>query len=255
MRRPSQRTIDLYNQLVAQQNKVRKQMIGIHKRAEETLGAGRLPSLVIPKASHKIKKSYFDVDRATLARRLREFWKKYNEAKTLFRGKSPINTYLARTLVDGYAELWREHIIQEDPEGYGGKYTDEQIMLGGNSTAMKIYNELFRRGRELFFLGLLNTGQIVSFQYIYQEAEAGNLDKENSWGYQQLLTAKRFLTSNGRLDPRQTKELYEVAGISEGEVKEYSSPYASEKAKSYSGKHTRKSEREAQRRKESAERG
>ena len=61
LRKPSQRSINLYNRLIEQQNKVRKTLIHVHKKAEETIGAGRLPALIIPKSAHKIRNNQFSI--------------------------------------------------------------------------------------------------------------------------------------------------------------------------------------------------
>ena len=82
MRVPSERTINLYNRLVANQNKVRKTLIRLHKNAEETSGAGRLPALVIPKSARRIKNNYFQVlSKDELKRRLKAFYNKLRQAK------------------------------------------------------------------------------------------------------------------------------------------------------------------------------
>lgn len=168
MRRPSQRSIDLYNQLVAQQNKVRKQLRKLHKKAEETLGAGRLPALVIPKSARKIRMHDFQgLTPEQLHARLRAYWKAYQEKKALF-GKG-LKSYLARTVMQGYLELWQgKDGIGEEPEGSFGRYSKEQIENSDKGEFMQLYNQLFTRGPE-FFLALLYTGRVVAFKEIYDE--------------------------------------------------------------------------------------
>ena len=185
LRKPSQRTIDLYNQLVEQQNKVRKTLRRIHKQAEEALGAGRLPALVIPKSSHKIRDSNFDkLSKDELSRRLKMFWQRYREAKKLF--SKGLKSYLAETVYKGYKELWQDSNsgIGEKPEGAFGRYSKEQIQNSPYGRAMEVYNILFTSGPELF-LALLYTGRVIQFKYIYLELQ-GVGNKEYSWLEQQV---------------------------------------------------------------------
>ena len=181
LRRPSKHTIDLYNQLVNQQNKVRKQLRKIHKKAEEALGVGRLPALVIPKTAHKIKHS-------DSISNLRLFWSRYRQMKQLF--SSGLKSYLAETVYKGYKELWQDEQfgIGEKPEGAFGRYSKEQIENSPNGRIMEVYNILFTTGAE-FFLALLYTGRVIAFKYIYLEMN-GVGNKEYSWIEQQadLLT-------------------------------------------------------------------
>lgn len=190
LRRPSQRSIDLYNQLVAQQNKVRKQLRRIHNRAEEVIGSGRLPALIIPKSARRIKKSNFEgLSSAELHRRLRAYWGKLGEMKALF--SKGLSSYLAKTVKDGYMALWRDQIelfSGETPEGFNNQiFTKEQIDNSKYSDFMKTYNKLFMLSPEVF-LALLYTGRMLSFKYIYEEmkrvgkgyvSEGGWLQEQN----------------------------------------------------------------------------
>ena len=185
LRIPSQRSIDLYNQLVAQQNKVRKQLQRIHKKAEETAGAGRLPALVIPKNAHKVSRDrFYGLSKSELKKRLKAFYKRYNEAKQLF-GRG-LRSYIAKTVKQGYMDLWRDQILfngGEMPEGPFNLYTKEQIELSFLGEFMETYNKLNRLSPEVF-LGLLYSGRIIQFKYIYAEM-TGNGNREYSWIDQQ----------------------------------------------------------------------
>lgn len=182
---PSQRSIDLYNQLVAQQNKVRKQLIRIHKNAEEASGAGRLPALVIPKNAHKTTRDrFYGLSKSELQKRLKAFYQRYNEAKRLF-GQG-LRSYIARTVKQGYMELWRDQILfigGEAPQGQFNMFTKEQIENSFVGEFMETYNKLNRLSAEVF-LGLLYSGRIIQFKYIYAEM-IGNGNKEYSWLDQQ----------------------------------------------------------------------
>ena len=188
MRKPSQHSIDLYNQLVERQNQIRKTLTRIHKRAEETFGAGRLPALVIPKKARKILMYQM---RNTMA--IKRFWASYSEAKALF-GRG-LRGYLARTVKDGYMELWRDQILfnsGESPEGVASRFTREQIENSYMGDFMEVYNKLVSLSPEAF-LTMLYTGKIIQFKYIYEDIVLGTGSKENSWLQQQkeLLSLSR----------------------------------------------------------------
>lgn len=184
LRKPSQRSIDLYNQLVSQQNKVRKQLRKIHKRAEEAFGAGRLPALIIPKSARRIKMSHFEgLTPSELHRRLRVYWKTLTELKRNF--AKGLKSYLAKTVKNGYMELWRDQIEShsgERPEVFNGYlYSKEQIENSEYGDFMKTYNRLFMLSPEVF-LALLYTGRMIAFKYIYRELEKiGRGDSSGSW--------------------------------------------------------------------------
>lgn len=194
MRKPSQRSIDLYNQLIAQQNKVRKTLTRIHKHAEETSGSGRLPALVIPRRSRKISRDYFEgLSKAELKARIRRFWSKYKEAKNLF-GKG-LRSYLGRTVKDGYMDLWRDQILfisGEEPQGYFGKYSKEQIENSFMGDFMEVYNRLISLSPEVF-LAMLYHGDIIQFKYIYAEM-TGMGNREYSWIDQQVDNLDKYRT-------------------------------------------------------------
>ena len=256
LRRPSQRSVDLYNQLVAQQNKVRKQLIRIHKNAEEALGAGRLPSLVIPRSAKRITRDrFYGLSTYELRRRAKEFWRKYHEAQRLFAGKRPLGRYLGRTLVDGYREIWIEKIFDGvEPEGKTGKYTSEQIEMADKNASrlMEIFNMFFARGREMFFLSMLNAGEITQFRYIYQEFDNGLSYKEDSWAQQQIDSAMRYMDSRGRLRSKEIEGLDTRAGLSDNQVRKINK--GEEEAETYSGRNRQSTIREAEKRQARAER-
>lgn len=186
MRKPSPATINLYNRLMEQQNKVRKILRRIHKNAEETHGAGRLPALVIPKPARKVRPDNFNkLSKAELQRRLKAFNAKLAEAKRLF-GQG-LRSYIARTVKDGYMELWKDQILfasGESPEGNFGKFSKEQIEGSYMGAYMEVFNMLQSMSPEMF-LALLYTDKIIQFKYIYQDIISGTGEKENSWLQQQ----------------------------------------------------------------------
>ena len=170
LRRPSQRTIDIYNQLVAKQNQVRKTLIKMHKQAEETLTAGRLPALVIPKRARKYRNMFSaGLSKTELKRRLKAFWDKYRTAKELFSGG--VSSYLKQMVFKGYKDLWIEQ-LGEAPEGKFGRYTPDQIRLSRMGRAMEVYNMLFTHGSDLF-LSLLYTDRVTEFKYAPQNSFFG----------------------------------------------------------------------------------
>ena len=184
MRKPSQKSIDLYNQLIERQNKVRRQLKRIHQHAEETLGAGRLPALIIPKSGRKIKSSYFEgLSPAELHRRLKQYWSRLGQLKAEF--SKGLKSYLARTVKDGYMELWRDQIelhSGETPEAFHNlRFSKDQIESSEYGGFMETYNKLFMLSPEVF-LAMLYSGRLLSFKYIYREMErVGRGGAEGSW--------------------------------------------------------------------------
>ena len=173
LRKPSQRSIDLYNQLVERQNKVRKQLRRIHKQAEETFGSGRLPALIIPKRSHKLRKSHFQgLSSAELHRRLKAYWSKLAELKSNF--SAGLKSYLAKTVKEGYLQLWLDQIEAhsgETPDAFKGHlFSKEQMEKSEYGDFMRTYNRLYMLSPESF-LAMLYTGRMLSFKYIYREME------------------------------------------------------------------------------------
>lgn len=208
LRRPSQRTIDIYNQLVEQQNRVRKTLLKMHKQAEETLKVGRLPALVIPRKARKYRNIFSQgLSKAELSRRLKKFWSSYRRAKELFSGG--LNTYLAETVMKGYMDIWvnNQYGIGVEPEGRrrnGVKaYSKEQIEYSDMGDAMEAYNAMFTHGVD-FFMALLYTGRIIEFKFIYADFK-GDVDK-NYYVSQQTEIANYYARS-----PKARKEILESA--------------------------------------------
>ena len=206
MRRPSQKSIDLYNRLVARANEVRKKLKRIHKREEEAFGAGRLPALIIPKSSHKVRANQFQgLSSAELHRRLKAYWANLSRLKEQF--AQGLRSYLAKTVKDGYMELWRDQIEAfsgERPEGFHGlMFSKEQIEDSNFGMFMQTYNKLFRLSPEVF-LAMLYTGRITAFKWIYLEMKDGRT-AEGSW-----IQEQNELISLGVKD--QTKLVKEVLG-------------------------------------------
>ena len=191
VRKPSQRTIDIYNELVSKQNKVRRALRKMHLHAEEVTPVGRLPALVIPKSAKKINKNTF-ADMGSYA--LKKWWAKYKVAKTLF--SEGIKSYLKETVFKGYKELWSGvNGIGEEPKGKFGRYSQEQILYSDNSRAMEVYNALFTHGVD-FFMALLYTGKVTEFKYIYDDL-MGKVEK-NSYLEQQVDKIRRYFSPKAR---------------------------------------------------------
>ena len=247
MRVPSERTINLYNRLVANQNKVRKTLIRLHKNAEETSGAGRLPALVIPKSARRIKNNYFQVlSKDELKRRLKAFYNKLRQAKANF--ASGMKSYLARTLKDGYIELWKDQINQffgESPEGAFGKFSKEQIENSEGGLYMQVFNMLQQMSSAML-LALLYAGKIIQFKWIYQDMQAGLGGTKDSWTEQQLRILSPYMS------PKARKEFYEkmesVNPVFKDIRQKYTSSTEEGEAWSYSGKHTDSTMKTAERR-------
>lgn len=203
-RKPSQRTIDIYNQLVEQQNKVRKTLIKMHKQAEEMLAVGRLPALVIPKRARKYRNVFYEgLSKAELRKRLKAFWNKYRLAKQMFSGG--INTYLKEMVFKGYRQLWLDQIgvlpASYKEGGRFGRYTDYQIENSDMGKAMEVYNMLFTHGSDLF-LALLYSDRITEFKYIYDDL-VGKVEK-NYYLDDQISKVEMFINS-----PKARMQLYD----------------------------------------------
>lgn len=251
LRRPSQHTIDLYNKLVEQQNKVRKNLIRIHKQAEETQGSGRLPALIIPKKARRISQRDFNVDKLSLRRKLQAFWRRYREAKEFF-GQG-IKSYLSKTLKEGYMELWRERMQIEMgliPEGYRNNFSKLQLneMTESERRIASIYNMLNRLSSEVF-LALLYKGKLLQFQFIYEDMHNGTADKVNSWSEQQAFNLEDYRSRKAQIEllKQMNIERDEEAKVrvstSEGKTREMT----------YSGKHELETLVKADKRRKKAE--
>ena len=214
LRKPSQKSVDLYNQLVKQQNEVRKRIMRIHKHAEETLGAGRLPALVVPKRVRKISMRQFEgLSKAQLKHKLQVFWGKFKSAKEMF-GKG-LTSYLSKTVKEGYMDLWRDQILYmsgESPEGVAKMFTKEQIENSYMGEFMQTYNRLNRLSSESF-LAFLYHGDIIAFKWIYLEM-TGQGRADDSWLEQQNV----LLNKNSSIR-RQKEILYEMTGFEKSHPK------------------------------------
>lgn len=194
-RRPSQRTIDIYNQLVQTQNKVRKTLLKIHKHAEETQSVGRLPALILPKKARKYRDIFSQgLSKAELKKRLKAFWDKYRKMKQLF--SQGLSSYLKNMVFEGYRKLWIEQIGVEPASykegGRFGRYTNEQILHSDNGKAMEVYNMLFTHGSDLF-MALLYTERVTEFKYIYDDL-VGKVEK-NYYLDDQISKIRQFIDS------------------------------------------------------------
>lgn len=208
MRKPSQHSVDLYNQLVKKQNAVRRILKKIHKDAGDALGVGRLPSLVLPK---RVKKVNYSTNINA-----KVFWRKYKEAQTLFAGqRGGLNTYLGKTLKQGYLETIRDWIDAKPASFYNSRtqkeqtgvyYTLEQMNSADEVTAkaMKVYNA-YVRTPAIVFLGMLYVGAITPLKFIYDELRYGfggkNAfnDKENSYLQQQIESFENYASGKNMI--------------------------------------------------------
>ena len=216
-RKPSQHSIDLYNQLVQRQNKVRNTLRRIHTEAEASKGAGRLPALVIPKKAHKLRQGHFEGrNKAILKMKIQAFWKNYRALREAFGGKDPLRKYIAKTVTRGYRDLFKD-LIGIDPEA-NGLFSKSQIVHADETTAkyMQLYNKMFRYGNEMQFYKLLITGNIIEFKWFYREFMFGN-ENENLYVEEQLDIWNRANTPKAKqqldeavnkISPELSKELH-----------------------------------------------
>lgn len=200
LRRPSARTVDLYNQLIQKQNKVRSVLRKIHKEAEQASGAGRLPALVVPKSSHKVRPNYFNgLTKAQLQLRLKRFYESYRNLRESFGGKDPLRRYIAKTVTSGYRDLFKD-LIGIEPASPGFYSKSQRIHATDAMTAkyMDLYNKMFHYGNEMQFYKLLITGHIIEFKWFYREFMYGS-ENENAYVDQQLEEWDRFSSIEERM--------------------------------------------------------
>lgn len=165
---PSKKQISTYEQLLKRYNKQRKQIERAHRQLEQITPSGRMPSLVIPERQRKMTLRQIRMS----GRRM--FAMKIRQLKKIVHGglQEFYNDYKK-----SYLELYRNYIIQDDPEGYQNRfYSPEQIAeaerLEGKEMAqfMHDYNRIVTMNGTVFTF-LVKAGKIPEFRYLYRQFE------------------------------------------------------------------------------------
>ena len=171
--KPTQKQLTTYEQLVKQYNKMRKQIVKSHRALEDHIGAGRMPSLVVPERHRKMSIRQIRVS----GRRL--FNLKVKQLKKVVHGG------LQKFYSDykkSYLELYRKYLIQEDPYGYQERfYSELQIKEEKDPEMrqfMRDYNSIVNMNGTVFAL-LVKTGRIPEFKYLYAQFQQDLSTYEN----------------------------------------------------------------------------
>lgn len=176
-----------YERIQKEYNKMRKRVTKKILRLRDEITSGRIPSLVVPQRRRKIPlRTAMKMSRRMLRQRMRE----------LYRFVTHFETDLYRSIKQGYLELYRTYIIQEDteynpfankyPDREGFLYSEEQIKLETNpklAQFMRDYNMIVRMNPERFAT-LLYTGKLPSFQKLYEEFSGKGFSFGESWADQ-----------------------------------------------------------------------
>lgn len=179
---PSLKQLSAYDELLKRQNIARKRILRRRKIAEEEGGGRPLPDLVIPMKARRhrdVTKYKFDS--------YKEYREKMKALQNLYGGKSSPEYQF-------YNEKYRKNILglikewigkyigfTENPKGYFGKYSNEQIFtlsqVGNDFEKFLImYNNLI----SMFtgeFMAMYDTGYIPRLKYIYNAMNGEKLSE------------------------------------------------------------------------------
>lgn len=174
---PSQKQLQLYDELLKRQNITRKRLLRRRRIIEERGGSGRpLPDLVLPmkaKRSRDISRyaNYFDS--------YEDYRNKMRALRELYGGKgSPelgfYRSAYKRNILD-HIKGWIEDYLNfsEKPKGYFGKYSEEQILIANQiaddgGKFLELYNKMISLSTAEF-MAMYDTGMIPKLKYIYDE--------------------------------------------------------------------------------------
>lgn len=191
---PSMEQLETYEELLKEQNKVRRKILRNRIKEERKKARGvTLPDLIVPKyvrVKKNIKLYHF--------KSYREYQTKVKELRRLY-GRGLVS-YYTETYKREILKGWRESIdtaIKESgfavgefvkPEGRGGYYSREQIEYYKDlGRYMELYNRLNAMNPEKF-QDMYANGYITPLKYIYREMIQGGsvgsgisfLDEQNS---------------------------------------------------------------------------
>lgn len=173
--KPTLKQLSVYDELLKRQNIARKRLLKRRRIAEQETSFGRgLPDLVIP---IKVKR-YRDITRYRF-NSYEDYRKKVSALQELYGGKgTPDLQYYKQTYKKNILNLikgWIQDYIgyREKPEGYFGKYSDEQIQKAyiAIEDGGKFLN-LFNKMQSLStgeFMTMYDFGYIPRIKYIYNE--------------------------------------------------------------------------------------
>lgn len=188
---PSQKQLSIYDELLKRQNQVRK-LILKRRRADEEEGLGRpLPDLIIPmKAKRSRSKTYFFDSYADYRRKMKDL-------QRLYGGKgSPLIQYYKEAYKRNILSIVKDWIdvylnFTEKPQGYFGKYSDEQIYIANQISDdggryLDLYNKFISLRTEEF-ITMYNSGMIPKLKFIYDEMKGTTTeDLKNGTRFEQI---------------------------------------------------------------------
>lgn len=175
---PSQKQLQLYDELLKRQNITRKRLLRRRRIIEEEGSFGRpLPDLIIPMKAKRHRNisryaSYFDSyeDYRNKIRALQQLYGKGKEDPTFSFYRS---TY--RNEILGLIKGWIGDYLNfaEKPKGFFGKYSEEQIQfvnqIGEDAGKfLELYNKMISLSLGEF-MSMYDRGFIPRLKYIYDE--------------------------------------------------------------------------------------
>lgn len=174
---PSQKQLQLYDELLKRQNITRKRLLRRRRVIEERGGFGRpLPDLVIPMKA----KRHRDVQRyANYFDSYADYRNKMRALQMLYGGKGSPELAFYKS---SYKHNILEHIkgwigdylnFSEKPDGYFGKYSEEQIYKANQIAEdggkfLELYNKMVGLSTSEFMV-MYDSGMIPKLKYIYDE--------------------------------------------------------------------------------------
>ena len=181
---PSLKQLDLYDELLREQNKVRREILRRRVKLERELKGRRLPDLVVPKhAKIKKLKNYRFKSFKEYQSKVRELKRLYGHGILSFYKSSYKDNVLEvyRNMIKGALESEGIYYNNYEPETLGGYYSKEQIESAGDiGKYMRLYNQLRSMPVEKF-VDMYERGYIVPLRYIYQEMISGTKSQSVSF--------------------------------------------------------------------------
>ena len=177
---PSEKQLKLYDELLKRQNMTRKRLLRRRRITEEEGSAGRpLPDLVIPMKARR----YRDMSRySPRFDSYKDYRNKIRALQLLYGGKGSPELQF-------YKENYRKNILnlikgwidseinfKQKPDGYFGRYSEEQIMIANQSAEdggkfLELYNKMISLSIGEF-MAMYDLGYFPKLQYIYDEMKS-----------------------------------------------------------------------------------
>lgn len=182
---PSIKQLELYEELLKEQNKVRREILRRRVKQERNKSRGvTLPDIVVPKHI-RVKKNI----KLYRFKSFQDYQSKVRELKRFY-GKGIISYYKEGVkknflkdfvnVIQGASENMGAYDIK--PEGRGGYFSQEQIVNAPSDIqdAMKLYNRYNALSPEKF-AEMYENGFIAYLKYIYREMVQGTSNQQISF--------------------------------------------------------------------------